>query len=162
MQTYIRVILQEMGGKLPVDFYKLINLGDDSQNIVVRGGDQIFIAKPDEVTIMVTGEVWHSQVIPAPYGFLSLSKALAAAGGIPFTGDKSSIHIIRGELKHPKIYILNWKDVRHQPNDALLLMAGDVVCISETPLIKWNRFINQLQPSATCINTTYGTYMIFD
>ena len=60
------------GNILPVDLYKLIHEGDESQNIVMRGGDQIFIARGPDAAVMVTGEVRHPKVIPVPYGFLPL------------------------------------------------------------------------------------------
>ncbi len=39
--------------QLPIDLYKLMNEGDMCQNIVMRGGDKIFIASPSDSTVMV-------------------------------------------------------------------------------------------------------------
>ncbi|MDP1880555.1 MAG: SLBB domain-containing protein [Parachlamydiaceae bacterium] len=157
---YKSYIVRE-GNKLPIDFYKLIHLGDDTQNIYVKNGDQIFIAKNSAVTVMVTGEVADPRIISLPYGHIPLIEALAMSGGILFTGDKCYIHVIRGELKSPKVYILKWKELLHEPNQSLLLMSGDVVYITETPLVQWNRFISQLQPSTNCLNSGYGTYRLY-
>lgn len=145
---------------LQVDFYKLIHEGDETQNVIVQGGDQIYIAKPDAASIMVTGEI-GSRLIPVPYGFTSLSEALAMAGGIPFTGDKSHIYVIRGELKRPKIYEFSLEEALHRPVRSLLLMPGDIVYLAETPITQWNRFISQLQVSARCCFSGYGVYSIF-
>lgn len=146
--------------KIPVDFYRLIHEGDEQQNIVVQGGDQIYIAAPEAVTVMVTGEVC-SHIIPIPNGFISLLKALANVGGIPFTGDKSYIHVIRGELKHPKIYMFSWDEIVQQPHHSLLLMTGDIVYITERPITQWNRLINQLDLSVLCFRSGYGIYKVF-
>ena len=146
--------------QLPIDLYKLIHEGDENQNIVMRNGDQIFIASASDATIMVTGEVPASQNIPAPYGFISLREALVLAGGIPFTGDKANIQVIRGGVTSPKIYSLVWCDVTHLPNESLLLIPGDVVYVTEKPITQWNRFINQVVPSAVYLQAGYGTYHI--
>ena len=146
--------------QLPLDLYKLIHEGDESQNIVMRGGDQIFIASGSDATVMVTGEVFNI-VIPVPYGFISLRQALVMAGGIPFTGNRGCIQVIRGNFIRPKIYCLGWKDITHLPNQSLLLMPGDVVVISEKPITQWNRFVGQIQPSASGMQNAYNTYRIF-
>ncbi len=132
---------------VPVDFYKLIKEGDMSQNVVMRGGDKIYIAEPSDTSIMVLGEVGKECSLSLPNGFMTLRKALAEAGGIPYTGDKSYIQIIRGNIVHPKIYTLNWQHVIHLPSDSLLLMPGDIVYVAAKPLTEWNRFVSQILPT---------------
>jgi|GEM_PF-332482 len=132
---------------VPVDLYKLMKGGDMSQNIVMRGGDKVYIAEASDSTIMVLGEVGKEQVIDIPSGFMTLRKALAVAGGIPFTGDKSYIQVIRGNVLHPKIYSLNWQHVIHLPNDSMLLIPGDIVYVAAKPITEWNRFVTQVLPT---------------
>ena len=140
------------GKILPVDLVQLIQNGDMSQNIVMRPKDKIFIATPMASTITVLGEVSLAKIIPIPNGSISLREAIAAAGGIPFTGDKRCIQVIRGSIIKPKIYRLSWNHITYLPNDSLLLMPGDTVYISEKPITKWNRFIEQLLPSSLLID----------
>ena len=137
---------------LPVDFRKLLKEGDMSQNIVLRGGDKIYIADPGASTLMVMGEVGVERVLNLPNGFISLRQALAEAHGIPYTGDKSYIQVIRGNIVRPKIYTLSWEHVIHLPNDSLLLMPGDIVYVAAKPITEWNRFISQLLPSFTTVD----------
>lgn len=134
------------GSFLPVDMNRLLKEGDMSQNVVMRGGDHIYIAEPSAATLMVMGEVGREKVINLPSGSMPLRQALAEAGGIPFTGDKSYIQVIRGSIAKPKIYTLNWEHVIHLPNDSLLLMPGDIVYVAAKPITEWNRFISQLLP----------------
>lgn len=140
------------GCLLPIDLQRLVRLGDMSQNIVMRPQDKIFIAEPTAATVLVMGEVACPRAIPLPTGAISLREALAIAGGIPFTGDKRCIQVIRGNIVCPKIYCLSWNHITYLPNDSLLLMPGDTVYISETPITKWNRFIDQLLPSGLLID----------
>lgn len=149
------------GEPLAIDMYKLMNLGDMSQNIVMRGGDRIFIASPSDSNVMVMGEVANPRAVNLPYGFISLREALVAAGGIPFTGNRDCIQVIRGNLQSPKIYVLSWDHILHLRNDSLLLMPGDTVYVTEKPITQWNRFIDQLLPSCLGLQTAYGTYRIF-
>lgn len=135
------------GKMLPVDIRKLIKEGDMSQNIVMRAGDKVYIAETGASSMMVMGEVMRERVISLPAGFTSLRQALAEAGGIPYTGDKSYIQVIRGSIAKPKIYTLSWEHVIHLPNDSLLLMPGDIVYVAAKPITEWNRFISQLLPS---------------
>lgn len=148
------------GCQLPIDMYKLINQGDMCQNIVMKGGDRIFIASPSDSTVMVMGEVGWPKPVNLPYGFISIREALVAAGGIPFTGNRDCIQVIRGNLQNPKIYILAWEHIIHLPNDSLLLMPGDTVYVSEKPITQWNRFIDQLLPTAVGAQTAFGVYRV--
>jgi polysaccharide export outer membrane protein len=148
------------GCPLAVDLYKLLNEGDMCQNIVMRGGDKIFIASREDTNVMVMGEVNNPRPVHMSYGFMSLREALVHAGGIPFTGDKHHIQVIRGNLQCPKIYVLAWEHIIHLPNDSLLLMPGDTVYVTAKAITEWNRFISQLLPSAQAFQTGYGVYSL--
>jgi polysaccharide biosynthesis/export protein len=132
---------------LPVDLYKLIKEGDMSQNIVLRGGDKIYIAEPAATTLMVLGEVGKERLVDLPNGFMTLRQALAEAGGIAPTGDRAYIQVIRGNILHPKIYTLHWQHVIALPSDSMLLIPGDIVYVAATPITEWNRFVSQLLPT---------------
>ena len=150
------------GGKeLPLDMHQLMNEGDMSQNIVMRAGDKVFIAGPRDAAVMLMGEVGAPRIVQVPSGFISLREALVVAGGIPFTGNRDAIQVIRGNLQNPKIYCLSWEHIIHLPNDSLLLMPGDTIYVSEKPITQWNRFIEQLFPSCVGFQTAYGIYRTF-
>ncbi len=132
---------------LPVDLFKLLKEGDMNQNVVMRGGDKIYIADASSSTLMVLGEVCKERVVDLPDGFMTLRKAIGEAGGILASGDKSYIQIIRGNILHPKIYTLNWEHVIRLPSDSMLLIPGDIVYVAARPLSEWNRFVNDLLPT---------------
>lgn len=132
---------------LPVDLYKLLKEGDMSQNIVMRGGDKIYIADPSASTLMVLGEVGKERLVDVPNGFMTIRQALAEAGGIPYTGNKSYIQVIRGNILNPKIYTVTWDHVIHLPSDSMLLIPGDIIYVAASPITNWNRFMSQLLPT---------------
>lgn len=146
------------GCPLAIDLHQLLNQGDMCQNIVMRGGDKIFIANTADATAMLMGEVGEPKPIPLPYGSISLREALVMARGIPYTGDRNRIQVIRGNLQCPKIYVLSWKHIIHLPNDSLLLMPGDTVYVSAKPITEWNQFISQLFPSLNGLQTGFVIY----
>lgn len=148
------------GRPLAIDLHKLMNEGDMCQNIVMRGGDKVFIANPGAASVMVMGEVRSPRAINLPYGFISLREALVAAGGIPYTGDLNGIQVIRGNLKHPKLYSLTWDHIVHLPNESLLLMPGDTVYVNAKPITEWNRFIEQLLPTFGGFREGIETYQV--
>jgi polysaccharide export outer membrane protein len=146
---------------LPVDLYKLLKEGDMRQNVVMRGGDKVYIADPSASTLMVLGEVCKERVVDVPDGFMTLRKAIGEAGGILASGDKAYIQIIRGNILHPKIYTLNWEHVVRLPNDSMLLIPGDIVYVAARPLSEWNRFVNDLLPTFIALDLiTKGIHSI--
>lgn len=148
------------GCQLGIDLHKLMNEGDMCQNIVMRGGDKIFIADAKDSRVMVMGEVAYPRPVNVPYGFISLREVLVEAGGIPFTGNRNCIQVIRGDLLCPKIYNLSWCHITHLPNDSLLLIPGDTVYVSEKPITQWNRFISQVLPTVAIFKESYGCYTL--
>lgn len=152
--------VMRQGKSLPIDLHQLINQGDMSQNIVMRGGDKIFIASPNDALAMLMGEVYQPGPVALPYGYISLREALVSVGGIPFTGDKRHIQVIRGNLPCPKIYCLAWEHIIHLPNDSLLIMPGDTIYVSAKPITEWNRFIEQLLPTAGFVQVGHSLYRI--
>ena len=151
------------GEQLPVDFSRLVNDGDMSQNIVMRPNDKVFMANGNRATVMVMGEVGAPGPIDVPSGMIPLRDAIVAAGGIPFTGNKQRIQVIRGNVPNPRIYVLKWTTITHLPNHSLLLMPGDTVYVSAKPITEWNRFIDQLLPSLGGVaqgSTTIRTVVI--
>ncbi|MBM3198686.1 MAG: sugar transporter [Chlamydiae bacterium] len=142
-----RSYLVREGQMLPVDFYKLLKEGDMSQNVVMRGGDKVYVADTADSSLYMLGEVGRECALPIPNGFMSLRSALAQAGGIPYTGDKAYIQIIRGSILHPKVYTLHWQHVVRLPAESLLLMPGDIVYVAAKPLTSWNRCVSQLLPT---------------
>jgi polysaccharide export outer membrane protein len=148
------------GELLPVDLHRLVTLGDMSQNIVMRPGDKIYIGNPQDASVMVMGEVNIPKSVHLPYGTISLKEALVAANGIPFTGNRNCIQVIRGGVACPKVYLLNWCHITQLPNDSLLLIPGDTVYVTEKPITQWNRFISQVMPSFGCFQAGFQCYNV--
>ncbi|NGX27893.1 MAG: hypothetical protein K940chlam1_00065 [Candidatus Anoxychlamydiales bacterium] len=146
---------------LAVDFYKLLKLGDMSQNIVMENEDKIYIAASSSSKVMIMGEVARQCAIDIPDGSISLKQALAEVGGLLPSANKSYIQIFRTNVKNPKIYLLDWQHIAELPNRALLLMADDIVYVSMSPITQWNRFVTQILPSISLMDSAFRGFKNF-
>lgn len=131
------------GVKLNIDLSLLIREGDMSQNIVMKGGDKIYVAAPLEESVAMMGELLMQTEIPLLKGYMPLKEALGAVRGIPFTGDKKYIQVIRGGVENPKIYVLSLEYILKEANKNLLLIPGDMVYVSQAPVTQWFLFFEK-------------------
>jgi polysaccharide export outer membrane protein len=112
---------------ISVDFVKLIQKGDISQNIKVQPGDTIVV--PVAEVVYVQGEV----KAPGSVKFsrdLTILKALAQAGGFTPLANSKKVSLLRGEGSRQKIEVdvfeimrnpASTPDVPLQPNDLILV-----------------------------------------
>lgn len=154
---FMSYILRD-GKQLPIDLHALMNEGNLDYNIVMQGGDKVYLAHANDAVVMVMGEVGNPSAIALNYGYMTLPEAIVLAKGIPFTGNRDNIHIIRGDMQCPKVYCLSWRHIIHLPNSSMLLMPGDTVYVSEKPITQWNRFISQLLPSVQYVKEFRGAF----
>ncbi len=148
--------------QLALDMYRLMVEGDMCQNIVMKGGDKIFIADPSESRAMVMGEVLLPRPVPLSSGYISLREAIVYAGGIhQIRGNRNCIQVIRGGIINPKVYVLSWEHIVQLPNESLLIIPGDTVYVSTKPITQWNDFMTQLLPTFTNAGVSYGLYRQF-
>ncbi len=143
------VIVTRQGELHKLDLQSLYDVGDLSQNLLLRDGDVVHVPDRNRNRIYVLGEV----VKPATYamnkGRMNLAEAIGLSEGFDrLTSDPSEVYVIRGELKQPSIYRLDASSA-----DALLLATQfplqpqDVIYVSSTTLTRWNRVMSQILPT---------------
>lgn len=125
-----------------VDYYKLAETlrGDEKANPYVRAGDVISIAKADEVYVI--GNVVRPSSIPLNET-ITVSRAIAMAGGTLPDSKRSEIHIIRqssGTTQKQEILVNLDLINRHQSED-VVMMPNDIV---EVPTSAGKRFLRSL------------------
>ena len=107
------------GEQLPVDLYKLMNQGDMSSKYCDVGRRSYLYRDPSDTNVMVMGEVGSPAGVSFLMALCLLGRRLSLREGIPFTGNRDCIQVIRGNLQDPKIYVFSWNHIIHLPNDSL-------------------------------------------
>jgi|ERR1051326_725386 polysaccharide export outer membrane protein len=111
-----------------IDYYVLKETfrGDEKANPYVRPGDVVFIPAADQVYVI--GNVVHPTSIPLTEP-MTVSRAIAMAGGTAIDTKKNEIHIIRqtpGTTEKKEILIDLEAINRHKAEDVVLI-ANDIV-----------------------------------
>jgi len=141
-----------------IDLNQLIENGVNPSSVLLRNGDLIRILSREESKVFVLGEVLKPSTLMLRNGRLSLSEALGDSGGFnPVSTDPRQIFVVRasGKSEKPEIYHLDASSpVAYALADSFDLHARDVVYVDPTPLVRWNRVISLILPSAQAMYTT--------
>ncbi|MDP8224722.1 MAG: polysaccharide biosynthesis/export family protein [Candidatus Lernaella stagnicola] len=141
------------GTVVPIDFYRLFERGDIGQNLLLADGDIIYVPDIADSKVYVLGEVNAATAVPMRGTRMRLSEAVAMAGGFnEITAFKRGIKIIRGGLGNPRVYTVNYEDIRRgKVPDIAFLQNGDIVYVPAGGLTKWDRVMGQLLPNLSRI-----------
>jgi len=156
------IVLTRDGATSVVDFNKLIENGINPSNILLKSGDLVRVSSREESKVFVLGEVLKPSTQLLRNGRLSLNEALGDSGGFnPVSSDPRQIFVVRasGKFEKPEIYHLDASSpVAYALADSFELHARDVVYVDPTPLVRWNRVISLILPSAQAVYTTRSTF----
>lgn len=133
----------------PVDFERLIKRGDTAQDVVLEGGDYIYIAPSYLDRIFVLGEVRRPVFIQYLHT-ISLAEAIAEAGGLNFRAS-SRVAVLRGSLCSPTQYLIDINRILKGYACDFTLEPGDIVYV---PAFRFNT-MKEIVKSA--IRTFVGT-----
>ncbi len=162
-----------------VSLYNLMQKGDLTENRLMQAGDIIHVPRNDIQKVFVLGEVKESSMLKMDRSGMTLTEALASAGGInEISADATGIFVIRSaardldreaflnktkqnssvELTAELTTVANIYQL--DINDASALMIGtefelapyDVVYVTASPVGLWNRVIMQLMPTINGLN----------
>jgi len=142
-----------------VNMPQLARLGINPSRILLHAGDLVRVGSRDDSRVYVMGEVTKPVAQPLnSNGRLTLNEALGEAGGVSTTsGDPRQIYVVRNvQGGKPQIYHLDAASpVAYALADGFDLKAHDVVYVDATPLVRWNRVVSLILPTAE--STYYAT-----
>jgi len=149
-----RITITRSGKTYPIDMTRLASGGIDPSRIMLNNGDMLRVSPRDESKVFVVGEVTKPIALPLRNGRMSLNEALGEAGGInPLTADANQIYVIRNANDaQPTIYHLDG----HSPvmlalAESFELRAKDVVYVDAASMVRFNRVISLILPTAQTI-----------
>lgn len=161
---YSRVLLTRRGATYLVDIQAMYDYGATAQNALLENGDIINVADRSFNKIFVLGEVVRpgSQVMNKKRS--TLAEALSDAGYInQTTSDPRWIYVMRGDTDTPELFHLDSR----LPDAMLLadrfpLRPRDVIYVDAAAVVRWQRVIANILPTATMLNVTSQTqYPLF-
>ena len=170
--------LSNGGGRIKttIDLLSLIKDGDQSQNIVLQDGDDIFVHKskkllidqiievnnsnitPETMTVFINGNIGNNGAIGVKQGS-SLYEALSAAGGPGLlTGKIELIRLNRNGPPERRIIKPNLL-AKIGSKDNPLLLEGDIINVRKNLIGKTGSIITQY---TSPFFQLFGLYRIFD
>ena len=159
-----RILLTRQGKTTAISVPALIERGINPAQIMVAHGDLLRVVGREESKVFVLGEVSRLGTQTLRDGRLSLNEALGVAGGIsPSTADPRQVFVVRAASSDsPEIYHLDMRSpAAFALAEAFQLQARDVVYVDPVPLVRWNRVISLILPSAQAVTVTRTTMDAF-
>jgi protein involved in polysaccharide export with SLBB domain len=129
-----RSFLVRNGQRVPVDFERLFQRGDLSQNILLQPDDYLYFALASANEIFVLGEV----MVPGVQVFAARPSAVSAvtmAGGFTPRAYKSRVLVVRGSLDHPETFVVNAAAIVSGKATDFKLLPRDIVYVSRNPWV---------------------------
>lgn len=149
-----RILVTREGKTYRVDMPRLMADGIDPSRIMLSNGDMLRVSSREESKVFVIGEVTKPTSLMLRNGRLSLNEALGEAGGVnQETADANQIYVIRNANDaQPIVYHLD----AHSPVMFALaenfeLKAKDVVYVDAAAMVRFNRIITLILPTAQTI-----------
>jgi len=135
-------LIKKDGRIFTYDLNELIKDPQKSQEIVVTGGDAVYVPPLELNKVFVLGEVKSPKSVIVK-GKLTVVDAIAEAGGYTADAVTSSVMIIRGELGSQKGIRINLKRILKEGDigQNIELMPGDIVYVPKTFIVHIERFL---------------------
>lgn len=132
------------GKRLKVDFVKLFQQGDLSQNVAIEPDDYIYFPSSSANQIFVVGAVVGQGVVPYSQN-ATLISAITSRGGFIDKAYQSRVLVVRGSLDSPETFIVDAKAILAGEKPDFRLEPKDIVYVSRRP---WAR-AEEILDSAT-------------
>ena len=138
-----------------VDLPRLAALGVNPTHILLAAGDLVRVLSREDAKVYVMGEVTRPVAQPLRNGRLTLNQALGEAGGVSTaSGNPQQIYVVRSDASgSAEIFHLDASaPAAYALAEGFELKARDVVYVDPVPLVRWNRVISLILPSAQVVN----------
>jgi protein involved in polysaccharide export with SLBB domain len=149
-----RSFVLRQGKLLPLNFERLLNQGDLSQNIYLQPDDFIYLPAATAREIYVLGAVTQPQRVPYTEG-MTVAGAVASAYGTINGAYMHHVAVVRGSFQQPEITIIDYKGVIRGEAQDIELQPHDIVYVPFSPyryLQQYAELILNTFVSATAIN----------
>jgi protein involved in polysaccharide export with SLBB domain len=142
--------------RVPVDFERLFERGDLSQNVALQPDDFLYFAPASANEVYVLGQVAD----PGVAAFLPRTSAIAviaARGGFTREAYRSRVLVIRGSLNNPHTFVVDAAAILAAKQPDFKLQAKDIVYVSNSPWVKAEQLLDTVATAfiqGFVVNTT--------
>ena len=159
-----RVLLTRKGTTYRVDIQAMYEAGATEQNALLESGDILNVQDRSFNKVFVLGEVAKPGSLVMTKKRSTLAEALADSGYI--AQDRANpkwIYVMRGDSDVPELFHLDGSS----PDAMLLadrfpLKPRDIVYVDAADVVRWNRVISNILPTATTLyQTSLTRYPLF-
>jgi protein involved in polysaccharide export with SLBB domain len=123
------------GQRMQLDFEKLFQQGDLSQNIPLEPDDYLYFASSSANEVYVLGEVALPGTVPFNPSS-SVIGAITTRGGFTPKAFKGRVLVIRGSLTNPETFVVDTADILEARTTNFRLKPRDIVYVAPRP---WHR-----------------------
>ncbi len=135
LTDFRRSFLSRGGKRIQLDFERLFQQGDLSQNVPVEPGDYIYFSPGDLNEVYVVGEVR----LPGPVTWtpaLTVVGAVAGRGGFTERAWRARVLVVRGSLSAPEAIPVDTHAILDGKELNFKLRPRDIIYVNSRPLIK--------------------------
>jgi protein involved in polysaccharide export with SLBB domain/capsular polysaccharide biosynthesis protein len=135
LADFQRSFLARSGKRYPLNFERLFQQGDLSQNIAIEPGDYLYLAPGDVQEVYVVGEVR----LPGPVTYtpnLTIISAISQRGGFTERGFRARVLVVRGSLNGPTWFVSNTHAILDAKQPNTILQPRDIIYVNSRPFIK--------------------------
>jgi protein involved in polysaccharide export with SLBB domain/capsular polysaccharide biosynthesis protein len=152
-----RAFIARGGRQLPVNFERLFQEGDLTQNVTLEPNDYIYFPGSNQREVFVLGAV----TTPGAYQYTQATGALgavAARGGFNPRAWKGKVLVIRGGLNKPETFEINSHEVLSGLKPDVQLQPKDIVYVNERPWVRAEEILDlAAQAFVTGATVTFTT-----
>jgi protein involved in polysaccharide export with SLBB domain/capsular polysaccharide biosynthesis protein len=135
LADFQRSFLMRGNKRIPLNFDKLFQDGDLTQNIAIEPGDYLYFASAEVKEVYVVGEIR----LPGPVTHtpeLNIIGAIASRGGFTDRAFKSRVLVIRGSLNRPEPIVVDTAAIVDARGLNFKLQPNDIIYVNSRPFIR--------------------------
>jgi protein involved in polysaccharide export with SLBB domain/capsular polysaccharide biosynthesis protein len=135
LADYQRSFVMRDGKRIPLNFEKLFQEGDLTQNIAIEPGDYVYFPSTNVKEVYVVGEVR----LPGTVTFtpdLTIIGAIAARAGYTERAYKARVLVVRGSINHPELLAVDTHAILDARGTDFKLQPKDIVYVNSRPFIR--------------------------
>jgi protein involved in polysaccharide export with SLBB domain len=130
-----RSFLARGGKRIPLNFEKLFQEGDLSQNLAIEPEDYLYFPSTNVREVYVVGEVR----LPGPTVYnpdTTIIAAITARGGFSDRAYKARVLVVRGSVNNPQTFAVDTHAILDGNAPNFKLLAKDIIYVNSRPFIR--------------------------